>query len=155
MRRQQQIRRYELLKKPTTLFQLDEGNLLIGTEGGKIEHRSFSQTDSESVPIRVYDAHPESDAGISAIIELQSKSELLRGSNDDPSYKLIATASEGAPQFRLWRMHIQQRELLPYLKIETTFENGIKYLLETHDTQLAAANESTIKFYDFVDKNKK
>jgi len=59
---------------------------------------------------------------------------LLRGKNDDPAYKLIATASEGAPQFRLWKMHVEKRELLPYLKIETTFDNGIKYLLETHDT---------------------
>lgn len=44
---------------------------------------------------------------------------------------------------------------MPYLKIETTFVDGIKYLLETHDTQLAAANEKTIKFYDFIDKNDK
>lgn len=101
----------------------------------------------------MYDAHPESSAGISAIIELKTESCLLRGPSDDHSYKLIATASEGAPQFRLWKMNVEQKELLPYLKIETTFVNGIKYLLETHNTQLAAANESTIKFYDFIDKN--
>jgi len=45
----------------------------------------------------VYEAHPESQAGISAIIELKSNSPLLRGENDDPAFKLIATASEGAP----------------------------------------------------------
>jgi len=47
------------------------------------------------------------------------------------------------------------KELLPYLKIETTFSDGIKYLLETHDTQLAASNHSIIKFYDFIDKNER
>ena len=41
------------------------------------------------------------------------------------------------------------------MKIETTFTDGIKYLLETQDTQLAAANEATIKFYDFIDKREK
>jgi hypothetical protein len=48
---------------------LDEGNLLIGTEGGKIEHRTDDKNLGDE-PIRVYDAHPESEAGISAIVEL-------------------------------------------------------------------------------------
>lgn len=93
MRRQHQFKRFNLAQRPTTLFQLDEENLLIGCEGGKIEQRCFSQNE----PTRIYDAHPESDAGISAIIELQTSSELLRGKNDDAAFKLIATASEGAP----------------------------------------------------------
>lgn len=46
-------------------------------------------------------------------------------------------------------------ELKPYLKIETTIEGGIKFLLETHSTQIVAANENTIKFYDFIDKIEK
>lgn len=103
-------------------------------------------------PTKVYDAHPESDAGISAIIELKSESKLLRGSSNDSHMKLIATASYGAPQFRLWRLNTQKPELLPYLKIETTFTEGISILLESHDTQLVAAKGNTIKFYDFVDK---
>lgn len=139
-----------LSNRPTKLFQIDSENLLIGTEGGKIEHWSMS----ESVCKRIYDAHPESEAGISAIIELKTQNELLRGSgNNDSNFKLIATASEGSSEFRLWKLHGETCELFPYLKIETTFTDGIKYLLETHDTQLAAANESTIKFYDFIDKN--
>lgn len=46
-------------------------------------------------------------------------------------------------------------EMKPYLKIETTIEDGIKFLLETHATQIVAANENTIKFYDFIDKVQK
>lgn len=68
---------------------------------------------------------------------------------------MIATSSEGASQFRLWKLNVNNQELSAYLKIETTFTNGIKYLLETHETQLAAANEHTIKFYDFIDKTDK
>jgi len=48
-------------------------------------------------PIKIYEAHPESTAGISAIIELETKSSLLRGAKDEPGSRLIATASEGAP----------------------------------------------------------
>ena len=46
-------------------------------------------------------------------------------------------------------------EMKPFLKIETSIEGGIKFLLETHSTQIVAANENTIKFYDFIDKNEK
>lgn len=67
--------KFEISNKPTKLFQIDETELLVGTEGGKIEHWSF--TDGKCK--KIYDAHPESDAGISAILELQTKSHLLRG----------------------------------------------------------------------------
>ena len=43
----------------------------------------------------------------------------------------------------------------PYLKIETTITDGIQFLLESSDTQIVAANEKVIKFYDFIDKNGK
>jgi len=42
-----------------------------------------------------------------------------------------------------------------YLKIETTIDGGIHYLLENNETQLVAANHKVIKFYDFIDKKKK
>lgn len=151
MRRQSQLKRFSTSNKPTRLYQIDDLNLLVGTEGGKIEHWTFSDKTCK----KIYEAHPESDAGISEILELKTNNELLRGSPNDDSFKLIATASEGASQFRLWKLHLDSKELFPYLKIETTFTNGIKYLLETHDTQLAAADEKTIKFYDFIDKNDK
>lgn len=41
------------------------------------------------------------------------------------------------------------------MKIETTIVGGIKYLIETQPTQLVAANDKTLKFYDFIDKIEK
>ena len=109
--------------------------------------------------VKIYHAHPESPAGISAILEIKSKSPLLRSEpfKDAPadSFKLIATASFGAKEFRLWHLLKANCELQPYLKIDTTIEGGIKFLLESHQTQIVAANEKTIKFYDFIDKNAK
>ena len=55
----------------------------------------------------------------------------------------------------MWHLLKETCELKPYLKIETTIEGGIKFLLETHSTQIVAANENTIKFYDFIDKIEK
>jgi len=68
---------------------------------------------------------------------------------------LIATASNGAKEFRLWKLNLANSTIEPYLKIETTISGGIKYLLESSDTQIVAANENTIKFYDFIDKSDK
>lgn len=67
----------------------------------------------------------------------------------------MATASLGAKEFRLWKLSIAYKTLHPYLKIETTIVGGIKFLLETQDTQIVAANSKSIKFYDFIDKNDK
>lgn len=40
-----------------------------------------------------------------------------------------------------------------HIRISTTFDNGIKYVLQTSPTQLVCVNhEKTLKFYDFVDK---
>lgn len=129
--------------------------MLFGTEGGKIEHWKIDDAACQ----KIYDAHPESNAGISSIIEIKSESPLLRGepSKDaaPDSFKLIATASAGAKEFRLWHLIKETCELKPYLKIETTIEGGIKFLLETAETQIVAANETTLKFYDFIDKIEK
>jgi len=151
-RRQSRMKTFVLDNAPTKIYQIDDNNMLFGTEGGKIEHWIVSGNDPDKKAKKIYHAHPESDAGISAIIELKTHSGLLRGKTEG-NFKLIATASEGAKEFRIWKL--QNCELMPYLKIETTFTDGIKYLLETQETQLAAANEKTIKFYDFIDKDEK
>ena len=140
---------------PTKIFQIDENNMLFGTEGGKIEHWKIDDASC----VKIYDAHPESTAGISEIMEIKSESPLLRGEPHKgaapESFKLLATSSFGAKEFRLWHLMTETCELKPFLKIETSIEGGIKFLLETHATQIVAANENTIKFYDFIDKNEK
>ena len=106
--------------------------MLFGTEGGKIEHWKI---DGEGELIKVYDAHPESAAGISVIMEICSQDPLVRGEElkegEVSKFKLLATASLGAKEFRLWRLMLDTKELQPYLKIETTIVGGIKYLIET------------------------
>ena len=155
MRNLKFVKTFKLSNKPTYVYQIDDNNLLVGTEGGKIEHWVVDTSECK----KIYDAHPESEAGISAILELTTQSELLRGEPVDPNapaeFKLIATASEGAKEFRLWKLHLETQTLYPYLKIETTITDGIKFLCESSDTQIVAANEKVIKFYDFIDKGNK
>ena len=71
------------------------------------------------------------------------------------TFKLIATASKGDKEFRLWKLNLSTAGIEPYLKIETTITGGIKYLLESSGTQIVAANQDVIKFYDFIDKSEK
>lgn len=59
MRRQHQVKKYNLKEKPTFLYQLDGENLLIGTEGGKIEQRIDDKNTCDE-PLRTYEAHTES-----------------------------------------------------------------------------------------------
>jgi len=84
MRRQQQTKKIPLEFKPTLLYQMDQDHLLIGTEGGRIEQWNISE--GNQTQVRVYKAHPESAAAISAIIKLETKSELLRGTATDTSF---------------------------------------------------------------------
>lgn len=71
--------------------------------------------------------------------------------------RLLASASLGSPDFRLWHMHLSgtQLSLTPHMRIETSFApgSGIRYLLESTDTQLVAVDtDRTLKFYEFIDK---
>jgi hypothetical protein len=40
----------------------------------------------------------------------------------------------------------------PHIRIETTFQHGINYIMEINETKIIAADKKTIKFYDFEDK---
>jgi len=130
MRRQNQLKKFEISRKPTKMYQINDSNLLVGTEEGKIEHWNFTQ----SACTKVYDVHPDNEGAISVILELETTSALLRGSGEDNSFKLLATASQNSSQFKIWKLQMESTELIPYLKIETSFKEGIKFLIETHDT---------------------
>ncbi len=71
---------------------------------------------------------------------------------------MLATASLGSPDFRLWHMQLtggSQLSLTPHMRIETSFTpgSGIRYLIESNPTQLVAVDtHRTLKFYEFVDK---
>lgn len=64
--RKTNLKTLHLNASPTKIFQIDENNLLFGTEGGKIEHWKIDEAACQ----KIYDAHPESEAGISAILEI-------------------------------------------------------------------------------------
>ena len=121
------------------MFQVDESNLLVGTEGGIIEHWAI---ESEQL-IATFDAHSKSQEGISSIIQLNSNHYLLWGSQnelDKQKYKIVATASSGCSEFRLWLMNLDSDvsanslTLQPHIRIETSLVGGIKYLLEASET---------------------
>ena len=74
---------------------------------------------------------------------------------------LLATASLGTSEFRIWVMQLNdgcQLSLRPHIKVDTSFTpgSGIRFLLEASTTQLVAVDTNrTVKFYEFIDKEMK
>lgn len=137
--RRANLKTYNLSARPTRLFHLDQSHILVGTEGGKIEH--WCLDDEASVCRNVTEAHPESDAGISVITELHSQSPLFRqalpeekGPKDN--FRLLVTASAGSNIFKVWKMKVDAKnlEIFPYFQIKTTIPDSIKYFCELTDT---------------------
>lgn len=154
-RRKNIIKTFKNQRRPTYMHQIDESNLLVGTEGGLIEHWSI---DTDQL-ISTFEAHTTSDEGVSSIIQLKSTNYLLWGEQEmAEGSSLIASASLGCPDFRLWLMQLSdgnQLSLTPHMRIETSFApgTGIRYLLESNETQIVAVDtHRTLKFYEFIDK---
>lgn len=91
------------------MHQIDEANLLVGMEGGLIEHWSIENDQL----MNTFEAHTASDEGVSYILELKTQSYLLwgdqvqEGSIPDGS-SLIATSSLGTTDFRIWLMQLSE-----------------------------------------------
>lgn len=82
--------------------------MLIGTEGGIIEHWSIE----DQTIMTVYEAHLGSSKGISSIIELKTQSDLLWSTYPQEKRtpdlcKLIATAALDTPEFRIWILDME------------------------------------------------
>lgn len=60
-KRKNVVKTFKTSCRPTKLYQAGINDMLIGTEGGKIEHWSIDKEQCENI----YDAHPESAEGIS------------------------------------------------------------------------------------------
>ena len=130
--------------------------LLIGTEGGYIEQWSIEGHKL----VEIYDAHPGSVEGVTSIIELNTSNKLLWGDikeEERDSYKLIATAAFGCPEFKIWKFYNQEK-LMPHMKVNTSCTNGIRILLQTTEPEnesslqmIAVDLNKTLRFYNFID----
>jgi len=126
----------------------------VGTEGGKIEHWLI---ESETL-VNVYEAHAKSEEGVSAILMLKTKNYLVWGNFQEEGSDLVATASLGSPEIRIWLLKVLQDSvsLTPHIRIETSMAEGVRFLLEASETQIVAVDtHKTLKFYEFIDKELK
>jgi len=153
-RRKNIIKTFKNQRRPTYVHQIDESNILVGTEGGFIEHWSI---ESDQL-LNTFEAHNTSDEGISYILELNTDSYLLWGHHQrTEGTSLIATSSLGCTDFRIWMMTLDgcNLSLTPHMRVETSFQagSGIRYLLEASESQIVAVDTNkTLKFYEFIDK---
>lgn len=147
------VKMVECQAAPTKLFQLDDSNILVGREDGKIDHCDLKATGSEWV--NSYDGNTEQDGPITIILELKTKSKLVRdaveaaGPKDD--FRLIVTASGNSGLLRFWKLDKKLKMHL-YMEIHTSLVEGVGWLVEMTDTQLIAASSKNIKIMNFVNK---
>jgi EF hand len=106
--------------------------------------------------VTTYEAHTKSEEGVSSIIQLNTLSYYLWGGGNYDMNKnfLIATASHGSNEFRIWILNIDDKlTLTPHFRIETSLNEGIRYLLQSSSNQIVVVdNFKTLKFYEFIDK---
>ena len=84
------------------MFQIDEDFLLVGTQNGKIEMWNI---DAGKI-VKYIDAHSESKAGISSIVELKDPSYLIRGERTEPNPEIryIVTTCFDKNEFKIWKI---------------------------------------------------
>jgi len=139
-------------EKPTALFQAANDILFVGTEKGKIEVLSL---DSDSC-VKKIDAHEGSEAGISVIQELKSPGVLITRSEAGSDKRFLITSTFDRPEFKIWSWDSVKCDLQPHIMITTSFNNGIRYILETSPEQLVCVDtHKTLKFYDFKHESEK
>mmetsp|Transcript_17518 Transcript_17518/g.29525 ORF Transcript_17518/g.29525 Transcript_17518/m.29525 type:complete len:386 (+) Transcript_17518:37-1194(+) len=108
-RRKNIVKQFKMQNKPTYLYLSNDNNLFVGTTQGKIEQWVID----EGVCKHLYDAHPESEEGISQLKLVETQSTLLRGNefHNEPEFNLIASTSFGTTYFRIWKLYVKEQLL--------------------------------------------
>lgn len=108
--------------------------------------------------VKYIDAHSESKAGISQMVELKEPSYLIRGERTEPNPEIryIVTTCFDKNEFKIWKIAPKgagvRPDILFHIKIETTLV-GISKILQASPSQLVCVdNHKTMKFYDFIDR---
>ena len=143
-------------QSPTFLYQIDSETLLVGNVSGKFEMWNIDHNLEEPVLIQEIDAHPGSEKGISNIIKLEDPSPMIVGDKVDDDTEILVSSAADQADIVIWRLEKKpgKIQLNSYIKINTSFTDGIKYILQTSSTQLVGVNyDKTLMFYDFVDKH--
>ena len=76
-------------------------------------------------------AHEGSAEGISSIIDIETSSKMIRGFGEDDSdhTTMIATAAWGVPEFRIWKYDTNTTTLSKHIKVDSSLNSGIKFLM--------------------------
>lgn len=70
-------------------------------------------------------------------------------------YKLFATTGFTSNKIQIWSYRVEDSVISPHIRIGTSLD-GIRFLIETTPRQLVGIDkERTVKFYEFVDKDKR
>ena len=81
--------------------------------------------------IKSMEAHADSAAGISCIIELKNPGPLITRSVDTEGKRFLVSTAFDKPEFKMWTFDEAKCSLEPHIMIRTSFTNGIRFVLET------------------------
>ena len=128
--------------RPTYLYQIDHDHMLVGTESGSFEIWNIDAAVEKPTLKQVVAAHENCEQGISSIVELTNPSQLIAGDKASEDDKFLVSSACDRPELLIWRLGKKDGEikLTVHIKIATTFDNGIKYVLQTSPTQLVCVN---------------
>ena len=82
------------------------------------------------------DAHPGSTQGISNIIKLKDPSPMIVGDKASDDADILVSSAADQADIVIWRLEKKSQPPKPhsFIKINTSFSNGIKYILQTSPT---------------------
>lgn len=109
-------------RNPTSLFQIDEDYIAVGTTEGMME--IWYLTDDTMVTCQ--EVHSESTLGVSQIVELQDPSYLITGDKTKLGERYILTAAFDKSEFKIWKLN--GHEFVFHIRISTSHQ-GIKHAL--------------------------
>ena len=119
-------------ESPTFLYQIDAETLLVGNVSGKFEIWNIDHNLEEPELSKEIDAHPGSETGISNIIKLVDPSPMIVGDKVSEETEILVSSAADQADIVIWRLEKKsngRNQLNSYIKINTSFNDGIKYIL--------------------------
>ena len=107
----------------------------MGNQAGKFEMWNIDHH-SEPAMVSEIDAHPGSEQGISNIIKLKDPSPMIVGDAVSSDTEILVSSAADQPDIVIWRLMKGEEvpKLNSFIKINTSFADGIKFILQTSPT---------------------
>lgn len=122
---------FKTKSNPTYLYQIDDDNMLVGTITGSFEIWNIKQSLEEPQITLVINAHPGTTKGISNVMKLVDPSPMIVGDKLSADTDILVSTASDQENILIWRLtkEVGSIKLASYININTSFTDGIKYII--------------------------